>query len=102
MMRGAYALIEADFRPFRKATAVPRIAIVSSSYHVLRTLIVARTLKIPCIGFGCRTRLYVSMNAFVREYLLYMRLTRKRQLTLLAVFTVVYWTAGLILNLVMK
>ena len=37
------------------------------------------------------------MNAFVREYLLYLKITKKAQLILLAVYTIVFWTVGFLL-----
>ena len=58
---------------------------------MLRALLLARKHKIACIGYGERTTLTISMNAFVREYMLYMKITKKKQLILLAVYTAVFW-----------
>lgn len=45
----------------------PKFAIVTNHYHVLRALLIAREQKIPCEGYGARTKLYFSINAFIRE-----------------------------------
>ncbi len=64
--------------------------VVTSSYHVLRALLIARRQKLSCIGYGAKTRLYFSMNAILREYAGYFRDTRKKRLIRLAGLTVVY------------
>ena len=87
MVLESYELLKADY----EADAAPKFAVVSSAYHVLRALLLARKHKIACIGYGERTTLTISMNAFVREYMLYMKITKKKQLILLAVYTVVFW-----------
>lgn len=96
MVKNAYALMCEDFQPRGKRT-VPRFAVASSAYHVLRALFIARQNKIKCIGFGARTKLHISMNAFVREYVEYLKLTRRTHLTLFIIFTAVYWVGGAIL-----
>ena len=96
MVKNSYALMCEDFQPRGKQT-VPRFAVVSTGYHVLRALFIARRDKIKCIGFGARTKLHISMNAFIREYVQYLKLTRRTHLILLILFTVVYWGGNLIL-----
>ncbi|MCR5134677.1 MAG: YdcF family protein [Clostridiales bacterium] len=95
MVLESYALLCGDYG--ERSPQPPKFAVVSTAYHVLRALILARRNRIACIGYGARTTLTISMNAFVREYLLYLKITKKTQLILLAVFTVVFWTAGLLL-----
>lgn len=91
MVTHAWELMQEDHE------GTPKFAIVSTAYHVLRALIIARKEKIPCIGYGARTKLSVSTNAFIREYMLYMKLTLKGQLILLAVYTVLYWIGSIVL-----
>ncbi|MCR5735700.1 MAG: YdcF family protein [Lachnospiraceae bacterium] len=67
-----------------------RFAIVTSSYHLMRALLIARRLKLNCTGYGARTRLYFSINAFLREYAGYFRDTKKRRAVHLAALTVIY------------
>ena len=104
MVRESYALLCEDSAQRQEtaaegksAPAAPKFAVVSSAYHVLRALILARRQGIACIGYGARTSLTISMNAFVREYLLYLQITKKAQLILLAVYTIVFWTVGFLL-----
>ncbi|MCR5790128.1 MAG: YdcF family protein [Lachnospiraceae bacterium] len=65
-------------------------AIVTSSYHVLRALLIARRKHLPCVGYGARTKLYFSLNAFLREYAGYCRDRRLLQAVGLVLLTAVY------------
>lgn len=55
----------------------PKIAIISSNYHVLRCLIVARHYRMKCIGYGAPVRIDYRMNAFVNEYYSYLRVSKR-------------------------
>lgn len=68
----------------------PRFALVTSSYHVMRSLLIARRLKLSCIGYGARTKLYFALNAFLREYAGYFRDSRKKRLLHLSLITALY------------
>ena len=63
-----------------------KIALVTSNYHVFRSLIVAKKAKVKCIGYGTRVRTDYRMNAFIREYLHYLKLSKKIHITLLCIF----------------
>lgn len=65
-------------------------AVVTNSYHVMRALLIARRLKLKCIGYGARTKLYFSLNAFLREYAGYLRDTKKAGIINVAGLTVIY------------
>lgn len=65
-------------------------AVVTSSYHLMRALMIARRQKLGCIGYGARTKLYFSLNAFLREYAGYFRDTRYVRLIHLICLTVIY------------
>lgn len=80
-IRFSSALMEGEDRSF---------AIVTNSYHVMRALMIAKRLRLKCIGYGARTRLYFSLNAFLREYAGYFRDTRRMRLIHLAILTVIY------------
>lgn len=60
------------------------ILVVTNRYHVLRALLLARELGIPCDGRGAKTKLYFSINALVREWIAYLVLWRKEYLRVLA------------------
>ena len=57
--------------------------LVSNRYHVLRALILARKLGIDCDGRGAKTKLYFSINAFIREWIAYLVMKRKACISLL-------------------
>ncbi|WP_161949512.1 YdcF family protein, partial [Streptococcus suis] len=54
-----------------------RFALVTNYYHVFRALLLARKLKIKCIGYGAKTKFYFSLNAFIREFVGYVVMSRK-------------------------
>ena len=41
-------------------------------------------MNINALGYGSRTKLYFTINAFLREYIAYLNMTKKRQLLVLA------------------
>lgn len=71
-------------------TETPEIAIVTNYYHLLRALIIAKELGISCIGYGAHTKFYVSVNAFVREFIGYIVLRKKLYLSILAGLIVLF------------
>lgn len=56
----------------------PEMIIVTSSYHVFRALLLARRLRIQCVGFGAKTKWYFTLNALIREFIGYLRLTWRK------------------------
>lgn len=75
-------------------TSKGRLLVVSDDYHVLRALLIARTLGVAADGAGSKVRLYFALNALVREWVAYMDLRRtffmKLAGTLLAVYAALY------------
>lgn len=60
------------------------LLVVTTRYHVLRALLLAKNMGIPCDGRGSKTKLYFSINAFVREWIAYLVLWRKTYAAVLA------------------
>ncbi|MGE9933413.1 YdcF family protein [Lactobacillus johnsonii] len=56
-------------------------AIVTNSYHVYRALVLAKRLGLQCIGYGAKTKWYFTLNAFVREFIAYLTITWRLQLS---------------------
>ncbi len=71
-----------------------RFALVTNYYHVFRALLLARKLKIKCIGYGARTKFYFSLNAFIREFVGYLVMSRRKHLWVLGIATFVYLVAA--------
>ena len=67
----------------------PRIALVTTSYHVFRALILAKNLNIRCIGFGAATKWYFTLNAFIREFIGYLSMTWKKHAAVLVVYLLI-------------
>ena len=55
----------------------PKIILVTTAYHVFRSLLLARRQGIKCVGFGAGTKWYFTLNALLREFIGYLHLTRK-------------------------
>lgn len=56
-----------------------KFCIVTSSYHVYRALVLAKRQGLKCIGYGAKTKWYFTLNAFVREFIAYLVITKKMQ-----------------------
>lgn len=67
-------------RPYGKT------CIVSTYYHVFRALLLSKNMKMNALGYGSRTKLYFTINAFLREFIAYLNMTKQRQLLLLFLF----------------
>ena len=67
-----------------------RFALVTNYYHVFRALLLARKLKIKCIGYGARTKFYFSLNAFIREFVGYVVMSRKAHLIVIGSGTALF------------
>jgi len=75
-----------------------RFALVTNYYHVFRALLLAQQLKIKCIGYGAKTRFYFSLNAFIREFVGYLVMTKKAHLLFLGIVSAIYFL-GMIISL---
>lgn len=60
-----------------------RALLVTTRYHVLRALLLSKALDIPCDGRGSKTKLYFSINAFVREWIACLVLYKKSYIAVL-------------------
>ncbi len=63
----------------------PQIVIVTTAYHILRALILAKRQGIRCVGFGAKTKWYFTLNAFIREFVGYLRLTWKKHMIVIGI-----------------
>ena len=78
-----------DGRPVKAAHA-PKVIIATTHYHLFRALLLARQLRLPCSGVGSRTKLYFAFNAFIREFIGYIVMTKKRHIITLSICTIIY------------
>ena len=67
----------------------PQIIIVTTAYHVFRALILAKQQGIRCVGFGSKTKWYFTLNAFIREFVGYLRLTWKKHTFVIGIVVVI-------------
>lgn len=56
----------------------PKVILVTTAYHVFRALLLARKQGLRCVGFGAKTTWYFTLNALIREFMGYLRLTWRR------------------------
>lgn len=68
----------------------PKIIIVTTAYHVFRALLLARRQGIKCAGFGAKTKWYFTLNALIREFAGYLKLSWKKHAVVIGV------TAGIL------
>lgn len=64
----------------------PRVIVVTTAYHVFRALILARKQGMKCVGFGAKTKWYFTLNAMIREFAGYLRLTWRRHAVVMLLF----------------
>ncbi|MDE7428076.1 MAG: YdcF family protein, partial [Lachnospiraceae bacterium] len=67
----------------------PKIIVVTTAYHVFRALILAKRQGIKCVGFGAKTKWYFTLNAFIREFVGYLRLTWKKHALVVGIVVVI-------------
>lgn len=56
----------------------PKVILVTTAYHVFRALLLAREQGMKCVGYGAKTKWYFTLNALLREFAGYLKLTWKR------------------------
>lgn len=66
-------------------------ALVTSSYHVYRALVLAKRLGLSCIGYGSKTKWYFTLNAFLREFVAYLTITWKMQCGMILFNAMLIW-----------
>ena len=66
----------------------PKIALVTTSYHVFRALVFAKNLNIPCIGYGSKTKWYFTLNALIREYIGYLSISYRFHMLVILFYTI--------------
>ena len=76
----------------------PRVAVVTTSYHVFRALLIARRLHLPCKGFGAKTKWYYTLNATIREYVAYLSLSYRLHMVVLLLLSILMLTAEVIVH----
>ena len=70
----------------------PKIVIVTTAYHVFRALILAKQQGLKCVGFGAKTKWYFTLNALIREFVGYLRLTWKKHALVIGIVAIVVAT----------
>lgn len=63
-----------------------KIVVASNNYHLLRAGKIAKNLDLKIRGVGSKTRLYYLPTAFIREYIGYLVMTKKRHLIVIGTF----------------
>lgn len=56
-----------------------KFCLVTNSYHVYRALVLAKRQGLKCTGYGAKTKWYFTLNAFIREFIAYVVITKKLQ-----------------------
>lgn len=70
-------------------------AIVTTRYHVFRALLLGKSIGLPCLGYGSKTKWYFTLNAMLREFIAYLYETRKRQMKIIFCLLLPFLFVGL-------
>lgn len=54
-----------------------KVILVTTAYHVFRALLLARRQGMKCVGYGAKTKWYFTLNALLREFAGYLKMTWK-------------------------
>lgn len=73
--------------------------LVTNSYHVYRALVLAKRQGFSCIGYGAKTKWYFTLNAFIREFIAYLVITKKLQTLIVTIIFTLCMIAAIIDNL---
>lgn len=65
-----------------------KFCIVTNSYYVYRALVLGKRQGLQCIGYGAKTKWHFTLNAFVREFIAYLVITKRIQITVTGLFAV--------------
>lgn len=74
----------------------PKIVIVTTAYHVFRALLLAKQQGIKCVGYGAKTKWYFTLNALLREFVGYLRLTWKKHTLVVGMVSAIVIVAKLV------
>ena len=62
-----------------------KVVVATNNYHLLRAGILARNLGLSFRGIGAQTKFYYLPTAFIREYIGYLVMTKKRHLIVIGI-----------------
>lgn len=65
------------------------VLITTNRYHLFRALLIAKKQGLHWEGLGAKTKLYFSLNAFLREYIAYLVMTKKTHLIIGSLLVIV-------------
>lgn len=81
-------LLEKDAKE-KSLTHSLRTVIVTNNFHVFRSLLWARKVKLPCDGAGSKTKFYFWLNALIREFIGMLYMEKKSHMLVLSVFLLI-------------
>ncbi len=73
-----------------------KFCLVTNYFHLYRALVLAKRQGLDCVGYGVRTKWYFTLNAFIREFIAYLVITKKLQSRVIGSFALIDLIAGII------
>lgn len=73
-----------------------KFCLVTNYFHLYRALVLAKRQGLDCVGYGVRTKWYFALNAFIREFIAYLVITKKLQLRIIGSFALLDLIAAFI------
>jgi uncharacterized SAM-binding protein YcdF (DUF218 family) len=98
-LRYSYKIISSLQAKQKEAEPAGKILVVTDNYHVLRALLLAKSLEIPCDGRGSHPKLYFALNALVREWVAFLFIWKKTYLKVIIGGAIVVAISNLIMFL---
>lgn len=77
-----------------------KFCLVTNSYHVYRALVLAKRQGLKCIGYGAKTKWYFTLNAFIREFIAYVVITKRLQMTMVSLIGILCIAGAIFDNLI--
>ncbi|MBP2057948.1 uncharacterized SAM-binding protein YcdF (DUF218 family) [Lactobacillus colini] len=77
-----------------------KFCLVTNSYHVYRALVLAKKQGLKCIGYGAKTKWYFTLNAFIREFIAYIVITKRLQITMVSLIGLLCLIAAIFDNII--
>ena len=76
-----------------------KFCLVTNSYHVYRALVLAKRQGLKCTGYGAKTKWYFTLNAFIREFIAYVTITKKLQIFITFIIFILCVSGAILDNL---
>lgn len=83
-------------------TKEPKIAYITTNYHVFRAGVICTNLNIEAEGMGAKTKSYYFINAFIREFIATLVVEKRKHLKTLLILSILIFIIQTIIYALVK